>query len=140
MPASAPPPLGPHDEGGSLVLRFGTAVGLAAGAALAPALPATMRISGALASGHGLGHVWLALAAATLGPMVAAIVVLRGAREGLRAFGGSGAGLRIYGVGLWLASLLVGLSLFGGILRATTHHHALAGVTFACGRSEEHTS
>jgi hypothetical protein len=36
-------------------------------------------------------------------------------------------------VGLWLASLLVGLTLFGRVLRANTHHHGLAGVTFAFG-------
>ena len=35
--------------------------------------------------------------------------------------------------GLWLASLLVMLSLYGRMLRATTHHHGLAGVTFAIG-------
>jgi choline-sulfatase len=42
-------------------------------------------------------------------------------------------GLRVFGVALWLATLLVALSLFGGLLRATTHHRALAGVTFAAG-------
>jgi hypothetical protein len=77
--------------------------------------------------------VWIALAAAALVPMTAAVVVLRGAREGLRAFAGPGAGLRASGVGLWLASLLVMLALFGRVLRAHTHHHALAGVTFAFG-------
>ena len=72
-------------------------------------------------------------AAAALAPMVAAVVILRGAREGLRAFGGKGGELRAYGVGLWSASLLVLLSFFGSSLRSTTHHHALAGVTFAFG-------
>jgi hypothetical protein len=91
-----------------------------------------MRVSSAVAS-EGTVRVWVALAAAALGPMVAAIIVLRGAREGLRAFGGPGSALRAFGVALWLASLLVGLSLFGSVLRSTTHHHALAGVTFAFG-------
>lgn len=54
-------------------------------------------------------------------------------REGLRAFVGPGAALRAYGVGLWLASLVVALAVFGSTLRRTTHQHALAGVTFACG-------
>jgi hypothetical protein len=36
-------------------------------------------------------------------------------------------------VALWLATLLIGLSVFGSLLRATTHHHALAGVTYAFG-------
>jgi hypothetical protein len=113
-------------------MRFGTAVGLAAAAALTCSFPATMRVSSVVAS-EGTARVWVALAAAALGPMVAAVVVLRGAREGLRAFAGPGSALRAFGVALWLASLLVGLSLFGGVLRATTHHHALAGVTFAVG-------
>jgi hypothetical protein len=132
MPASIPPSSVPPQEAVSFIMRFGTAVGLAAVAALTCALPATMRISNALAS-EGTARVWTALAAAALGPMVAAVVVLRGAREGMRAFGGPGSALRAFGVALWLASLMVGLSVFGSVLRATTHQHALAGVTFAFG-------
>jgi hypothetical protein len=120
------------------VLRFGTAVGLAAAAALACAVPPALRISAALgadgaAGTPGTGETWIGLAAAALVPMVGAVVALRGAREGLRAFGGPGAELRVYGVGLWGASLFVLLAFFGSELRATTHHHALAGVTFAFG-------
>jgi hypothetical protein len=91
-----------------------------------------MRVSSAVAS-EGTARVWFALAAAALLPMVVAVVVLRGAREGLRAFGGAGGALRAFGAGLWFASLLVGLSVFGSVLRAATHHHALAGVTFGIG-------
>jgi hypothetical protein len=65
--------------------------------------------------------------------MVGAVIVLRGAREGLRAFAGPGAGLRAFGAGLWIASLLVSFALLGRLLRANTHHHGLAGVTFAFG-------
>ena len=75
----------------------------------------------------------MGLAAAALVPMVAAVVTLRGAREGLRAFGGQGAELRALGVGLWASSLFVLLAFLGSVLRSTTHHHALAGVTFAFG-------
>jgi hypothetical protein len=114
-------------------VRFGTAVGLAAVAALACVVPAALRVASSDAGNVGRTHAWIGLAAAALLPMLAAVVVLRGAREGLRAFAGSGAGLRLYGVGLWMAVLLVGLSLFGSVLRATTHHHGLAGVTFAFG-------
>ncbi|HEX3342934.1 MAG TPA: hypothetical protein VHS09_00125, partial [Polyangiaceae bacterium] len=131
MPASAPPP--PKSDAGSFVVRFGTAVGLGAIAALAAAVPATLRVSSVAAGGAATWRVWFALAAAALVPMVAAVVVLRGAREGLRAFAGPGAGLRAAGAGLWLAALLVGLTLFGRVLRASTHQHALAGVTFAFG-------
>ena len=130
MPGSAPPPPRAAD-GGSFVVRFGTAVGLGAIAALVGAVPATLRVSSVAVDGPSVWRVWFALAAAALVPMVAAVVVLRGAREGLRGFAGPGAGLRVAGAGLWLASLLVGLTLLGGVLRANTHQHALAGVTFA---------
>jgi hypothetical protein len=130
MSASASPP--PVEPSASLVVRFGTMLGLAAAAALACSVPAAVRV-GPVAGGAGLLHAWLGLAAAALGPMVVAVAVLRGAREGLRAFGGPGAGLRAFGAGLWLASMLVVLSVFGSVLRATTHQHALAGVTFAFG-------
>jgi hypothetical protein len=133
MPPSAELPPTSSEEGGSLVVRFGTAVGLGAVAALAAVLPATMRVALAAGDRAGSARVWLALGAAALGPMVASVVVLRGAREGLRAFGGPGAGLRAFGLGLWLASLLVAFTLFGRVLRANTHHHGLAGVTFAFG-------
>ncbi len=119
------------------MLRFGTAVGLAAAAALACAVPPALRITAVLgvdaAEPSGVGKAWVGLAAAALVPMVIAVVVLRGAREGLRAFGGPGADLRAYGVGLWASSLVVALTFFGSVLRSTTHHHALAGVTFAFG-------
>jgi hypothetical protein len=133
MPAFAPPP-SPRaaDHGGSVVVRFGTAVGLGAVASLACVLPATMRIS-PVVEAEGTVRVWLALAAAALLPMAASVVVLRGAREGVRAFGGPGSGLRVFGVALWFASLVVGFALFGQALRAHTHHHGLAGVTFAFG-------
>jgi hypothetical protein len=131
--SSVGPPAPSPTEGASLVVRFGTAVGMAVLASLACAGPAAMRVSSAVAGGPGTARIWLALAAAALAPMVAAIIVLRGAREGLRAFGGASAGPRSFGIGLWLASMFVALSLFGSVLRATTHHHALAGVTFAFG-------
>jgi hypothetical protein len=139
LPTTTPPaklpsmrPSSPTEETVSLVLRFGTAVGLAAAAAMAGALPAALRIGAGLGQ-DATGRVWTCLAAASLVPMVCAVVVLRGAREGLRAFGGPEAELRAYGVALWASSLFVALALLGSVLRATTHQHALAGVTFAFG-------
>ncbi len=115
-------------------MRFGTAVGLGAAAALASALPATMRVTLApVASQETTGRVWVGLAAVTLLPMIGAVAVLRGARVGLRSFGGPAAEVRAFGVALWAGSLFVALSFFGSTLRASTHHHALAGVTFAFG-------
>jgi hypothetical protein len=67
--------------------------------------------------------------------MGASIFLARGAAQSATThlFGESGARLRTFGIGLWLAALLVTLALFGSFLRATTHHRALAGVTYACG-------
>jgi|HubBroStandDraft_2_1064218.scaffolds.fasta_scaffold50201_2 hypothetical protein len=133
MPAIAPAPSLVEDPG-SLVTRFGAVVGLAVAAAAASSVPAAVRVARSLPGIEGAAqHAWVALAAATLVPMLAAVMVLRAAREGLRAFGGPGARLRIYGVLLWLAWLVILLALFGSALRRTTHQHALAGVTFACG-------
>jgi hypothetical protein len=128
------PPSPPHSPpSGSLVLRFGTAVGLAAAAALACALPAAMRVTSTVGQQDGTGRAWAGLAAAALLPMVITVVALQGAREGLRAFAGPGAELRAYGMALWAGALLILLTALGSILRATTHQHALAGVTFAFG-------
>ena len=135
-PLSQPPRDADPEEGGSLVIRFGTAVGLGAAAALVSALPAAMRLAVTWepsAPPESTARIWTALAAATLLPMILAVFVLRGAREGLRSFGGPGAELRAYGVVLWVGSLFVALAFLGSVLRATTHHHALAGATFAFG-------
>jgi hypothetical protein len=132
MPSDVPPP-SQHDARAPLVVRFGSALLVGAVAALACTLPASMRVVATLAGGPDTLRVWLALGAAALAPMVVAVGVLRGARVGLRAYVGPGAGARAFGVALWLALLFSVLALFGDTLRATTHHHALAGVTFAMG-------
>jgi hypothetical protein len=129
------PPSSPSREGrANAILQFGTAVGLGVAGSMVCALPATVRLADIVASTEGLPRVWVALAADALGPMIATVLVLRAARESARAFTQGAEGeLRAYGVGLWLASLLVMLAIFAGVLRATTHHHALAGVTYAFG-------
>lgn len=126
---SQPPP----GERVPLVVRLGSALGVSAAASLVCAVPASVRLSGALGDEANAFLVWVSLAGAAIGPMTAAVLALRGARDGLRPFGGQGAWLRAYGAALWTAAMLVALSLFGSVLRATTHHHALAGVTFAFG-------
>lgn len=133
--ASVPPPSRSVEGNGSLVLKFGAWIGLAAAGALLCTVPAMLRVSAALAGGAPVVRAWAALGAAALGPMGLSIVVLRGARRGLRAFGGPPhrAQLRWFGLGLWLALLFVTLASFGSVLRATTHHRALAGVTYGCG-------
>jgi hypothetical protein len=130
MSASIPPPrlLG---DGGKVVLEVGGFLGRATGAVLVCTLPAMLRVSGALEGSAPAVRAWAALATAGLVPMAAALVVLRRARRELHTLGGPGMRLLAFGVGLWLSLLLVSFSLLGGFLRATTHHHALAGVTFA---------
>jgi hypothetical protein len=121
--------VGEPESEGTFLVRLGTALGLAAAGAMACALPAALRVSSAASS--GTVRAWVALAAAGLVPMLLAVVVLRGAREGLRAFAGEGAGLRVWGAGMWVATQFVVLAIVGALLRATTHQHALAGVTYA---------
>jgi hypothetical protein len=132
MSASVQPPSSRVEENGSLVLRFGALIGLAGAAAVVCTLPGMMRVSAVLGGSAPVVRSWAALIAAALGPMAATIVALRGAAQGLRAFGESAERLRMFGLGLWLASLFATLALVGSVLRATTHHHALAGVTYAC--------
>ncbi len=131
--ASVPPPSSHVGENGSLVLQFGASVGLAAAGALLCTVPAMIRVSAGLAGEAPVVRAWAALAAAALGPMGLSIAVLRGARRGLRVFADPHARLRWLGFGLWLTWLFVTLAVFGSVLRATTHHRALAGVTYGFG-------
>lgn len=126
-PGSEPPP----EEAPTFILRFGSAI---AGAVLATAIvvmPAVLRVSNALPVGIGAGAVWAALSAAALAPMIFAVFVMRGARVGARAFGGEHAPAYAFGLALFMTTVFAALALFGAVLRATTHHHALAGATFA---------
>ena len=134
MPSAPPPSRPPEpeelaDEAGSFVLRFGTGVGVGALAAAAASVPAAMRVSSAL--GAGAPNVWVACVATMLFPMLLAVMVLRRSRVGLRALAGPDATARSIAVALWLFLLFVFEAVFGSVLRATTHHHALAGTTFA---------
>jgi hypothetical protein len=110
--------------------RFGTLVaGGALGAVLAP-IPAMMRVRSGGEHGASLWLSWAALAALTLGPALVLVMVFRAARFGLRG-GPGGPWVRTGGLFIWLALVLGFDVFFGAALRATTHHHALAGVTFA---------
>ncbi len=72
------------------------------------------------------------MARALLTPLAILVVaVLRRGRVGLRILAGEKGPLFAAAV-LWWAVLELGvLSVFGSVLRAKTHHHGLAGVTFA---------
>jgi len=85
-----------------------------------------------LASGsHGVAVVWLALAACLTVPASLAVALVRGARGGLRAFAREDGSVAAWSVVSWALSSLMALTALGALLRATTHHHGLAGVTFA---------
>ncbi len=123
-PRLSQPPLEPDPaREGTILTRFGTAVGAALIASALATGPAALRI----ASLDGPSGAWPALVASTLLPMLLAVGVLRRARVGLRSFAGS----RAVAIGIWIPSVLVVMVVLGAALRATTHHHPLAGVTFA---------
>lgn len=112
------------------VTRLGTVVGGGVLAAIASSIPAELRI------GDGGSVVrafeqWLALAALATPLAILMVAVLRRAREGLQLVAGE-RGPLYAAAALWWAVLELGvLSVFGAVLRAKTHHHGLAGVTFA---------
>lgn len=112
------------------VTRFGTVVGGGVLAAVASSLPAELRMGD---GGSILRAVeqWLALAAILTPLSIVVVAVFRRGRTGLRMLVGDRAPL-FAAAALWWAVLELGvLSMFGAALRARTHHHGLAGVTFA---------
>jgi hypothetical protein len=113
-----------------LVNRIGNAAFTATLAAALASLPAAVRLAQADAS---FPMAWAVLTAIALVPMAALVPIFRSAREGLRAWAGDGARENGLGFGVWLVAMLAFMARFGAMLRAKTHHHALAGVTFAIG-------
>jgi hypothetical protein len=120
---SAPPPPQP-----SLVFRAGSLLGAGTLAAMAASFPSALRVASFVPSGPG---TWIALAACATVPATIAVALLRGARDGARRFAGEDASLAAWSVGSWVLATFLALTALGAVLRATTHHHGLAGVTFA---------
>jgi hypothetical protein len=123
-------PLEDDEAAASLVTRFGTVIGGGVLAAAASSLPAELRMGD---GGSILRAVeqWLALAAILTPLSIVVVAVFRRGRSGLRQLAGS-RGPLLAAAALWWAVLELGvLSVFGAVLRAKTHHHGLAGVTFA---------
>jgi hypothetical protein len=120
----------PDSDGSSIVMRFGFIVAGGVVAALASSLPASLRMGGEGSASRALEQ-WLVLSAVSTPLAVAAVAVLRRARVGLRLLAGERASTFAVGVLWWSVIELGMLSLFGALLRKTTHHHALAGVTFS---------
>lgn len=117
------------NDSATLVMRLGTVVGGGVLAAMVSSLPAVLRIG----DGGALRAIeqWLALAALLTPVAIVVVAVLRRGRVGLSILVGA-RGPLFAAAALWWAVLELGvLSIFGSVLRAKTHHHGLAGVTFA---------
>ncbi|MFO0675043.1 MAG: hypothetical protein U0169_00785 [Polyangiaceae bacterium] len=131
---SEPPPPD-TDEGEGLhapvVVRFGTAIAMAVVAAVLATGPAVLRIAHDPSSELSNLRAWCALAALAFVPMLFGVLVLRGARVGIRAFTGRGATGRGVIALATVSAVFVTQLLFASLLRTHTHHHALAGATFA---------
>jgi hypothetical protein len=125
---SAPPP----EDRASWVTRFGSLSAAGAFAAALSTIPAALRIGSTVANVDTIG-AWLGLVGLAVIPCTFGACIFRGAYTGLRAFAGEGASARAAGIALWIALLIVSLTAYGSLLRATTHHHGLAGTTFAIG-------
>lgn len=118
------------EDAASIVTRFGTVVGAGVLAAIAASLPASLRIGDGGAAMRAM-EIWGSLAALITPVAILAVGVLRRARAGLRVTVGPHGGL-LAGAVLWWCVLQLGvLGAFGAVLRAKTHHHGLAGATFA---------
>lgn len=123
MSVSLPPPSEPQ------MTRVGVAVALVVPAAAVAVLPAALRLANAATV--SLPQAWAALAGLVALPLVAIGFLGRRAARGWRAIGPDDAGLRLAAAGGWLAWTGLLAVRVGAMLRAKTHHHALAAVTFA---------
>jgi hypothetical protein len=122
---SFPPENAPQQP---LVVRAGSVLSAGAIAAVLASAPAALRMA---SESQGAAVAWIGLAACLTVPASLAVLLLRGARAGMRAFASDDPALTAWCLACWaIASLLV-LTVLGAVLRATTHHHGLAGVTFA---------
>jgi len=117
-------------EASTFVTRLGTVVGGGVLAAAASSLPAELRIGDGGSIIRAIEQ-WLALAALLTPLAILLVAVIRRGRTGLYILAGH-RGPLFAAAALWWAVLELGvLSIFGAVLRAKTHHHGLAGVTFA---------
>ena len=119
-----------EDDSGALLTRLGTVVGGGAMAAVLASLPAMLRVAEGSTVGRGL-EAWAVLAAVLLPVATGLVGLFRRARVGLRTLAGESATAVIAGVLWWAILEAAFLSVVGTVLRAKTHHHGLAGVTFA---------
>jgi hypothetical protein len=117
-------------DGEALVMRVGRTFGKGVVAAVTSTLPAALRMGDGASIGGALAG-WIVLCALATPLAIVAVFVIKRARVGLQMIAGDRASLFVLGVVWWSVTELGLLSLFGALLRKTTHQHALAGVTFA---------
>jgi hypothetical protein len=111
-------------------MRIGLTAGKGVAAALVSSVPAAFRVGDEATLGRAFEE-WLVLAAIATPIAIAAIFIVKRARIGLHVLFGERAPLLVIGLLWWCVVELGLLSVFGAVLRKTTHQHALAGVTFA---------
>jgi hypothetical protein len=114
----------------SIVLRIGRTVGEGVAAAVVSAFPASLRMGDEASILRALEQ-WIVLSALGIPVAVLAVVVIKRARVGLHMLAGDQAPVLALGA-LWWSVIELGLlSIFGTVLRKTTHQTSLAGVAFA---------
>ena len=123
LPEDAPPEV-------PLLVRIGSLAGTGTLAALLGAVPAATRV-GPVAG--GILSAWIALGASAILPLIAVVAFAQAAREGAKSVAGGDAPLVTWAAATWAMTTFLALAAWGALLRATTHHHGLAGVTFALG-------
>jgi hypothetical protein len=112
-------------------MRFGAAVSAVLLSSVIASTPPAVRIARALAGTCGAASVWLALIALAFAPLAVATVTFRHALAAIRLFDSRAVALGVASAVLWGLSTFFALAGLGAFLRATTHHHGLAGATFA---------
>jgi hypothetical protein len=127
-------PVSPDDpppaEVGSWLITFGSVVGAGTVGSTFATAPALLRLESVAGVCSPIG-AWALLTGATLVPMSLLVLALRRARGSFGAFDNGDDWVPFAMLLAWFGSTFVTLALLGALLRAQTHHHALAGVTFA---------
>ncbi len=109
---------------------FGSLVGAGVVGSIIATAPALLRLEGATGVCSPFG-AWAVLIAATVLPMSLLVLALQRARGGFMALGMGRDKVPLAMLLGWISSTFAVMVFVGALLRARTHNHALAGVTFA---------
>jgi hypothetical protein len=119
------------EQRGSRVMRFGAAVSAVLLSSAIATMPAVVRVAPEVSASCGARSVFVALLALAFVPLALSTVVVRHALAALRLFDARAVRSAVPTVLVWVTGWFASLMLVGTFLRANTHHHGLAGVTFA---------